>query len=249
MYKENKYTAWYYSIINKAQTRELPLSEYREKHHIIPKSMGGDNSPQNLVELTAREHFICHLLLPKMVQSTNKSKMLYALWSMSNQENVNQRNKRYRPSAKMYERIRQMISIQNSGSGHSKAKIYEIIEPNGTKHIVNYLKEFCKKQNFNYHQVLRLVREHRVGQGGELKGWAFVDINSDTFKKPFNRPKVYGNRKTYYLTSPAGEKFTVIGGLEKFCIEHDLILCTMQGIAKTNIPAKYGKCVGWMITT
>jgi hypothetical protein len=248
MYKENKYTTWYYSIINRAQLRQLSISEYREKHHIIPKSLGGNNSKDNLVSLTAREHFICHLLLPKMVDSTYKSKMLYALWGMTNLTNLNQQNKRYKPPARIYEKIRRIISIQNSGASHSKAKIYEVTEPNGTKHTVNYLKQFCKDKNFNYDQVLRLVREHRPGQGGDLHMWTFVDINSDKYQKPFNKPKVYGNRKTYHLISPEGKQFTVVGGLEKFCIENNLILCTMQTIAKTGIPAKHGKCVGWTIT-
>lgn len=41
--------------------RGLDLSQtYTEKHHIIPKSLGGDNSKTNLVVLTGRQHFICH---------------------------------------------------------------------------------------------------------------------------------------------------------------------------------------------
>lgn len=36
---------------------------YFEKHHIIPRSMGGSNEVTNLVKLTAREHFLAHWLL------------------------------------------------------------------------------------------------------------------------------------------------------------------------------------------
>lgn len=39
---------------------------YSEKHHIIPKSMGGSNSQENLVRLTGREHFIAHRLLARI---------------------------------------------------------------------------------------------------------------------------------------------------------------------------------------
>ena len=39
---------------------------YVEKHHIIPKSEGGDDSDDNLVNLTAREHYVAHLLLAKI---------------------------------------------------------------------------------------------------------------------------------------------------------------------------------------
>ena len=41
---------------------------YYEKHHIVPRSMGGSNKKSNLVDLTAREHYVCHRLLTKMVQ-------------------------------------------------------------------------------------------------------------------------------------------------------------------------------------
>ena len=38
---------------------------YTERHHIIPRCMGGTNEKSNLVKLTAREHFLCHWLLWK----------------------------------------------------------------------------------------------------------------------------------------------------------------------------------------
>jgi hypothetical protein len=40
-------------------------SQYCERHHIIPKSMGGNNEKENLVFLTGREHYIAHYLLAK----------------------------------------------------------------------------------------------------------------------------------------------------------------------------------------
>jgi hypothetical protein len=73
----NKYTRWYYSIINRVETRNI--SGYLEKHHIIPKSFGGSNKKSNLVKLTVREHYICHLLLTKMVTGKYRAKMVYAL--------------------------------------------------------------------------------------------------------------------------------------------------------------------------
>ncbi len=35
----------------------------KHKHHIIPKHMGGDNSPDNIIELTVPEHAEAHRLL------------------------------------------------------------------------------------------------------------------------------------------------------------------------------------------
>lgn len=72
IFKDNKYTRIYYQLIKKRQN-EILLKEdaYCETHHIIPKSLGGNNSQDNLVNLLPREHFIAHLLLTKMVNSTN----------------------------------------------------------------------------------------------------------------------------------------------------------------------------------
>lgn len=39
---------------------------YSESHHIIPRCLGGSDDPSNLVNLTAREHFVAHQLLAKM---------------------------------------------------------------------------------------------------------------------------------------------------------------------------------------
>ena len=104
MYLTNKYTTWYNNIICRAKSRTLPETGYSEKHHIIPKSLGGNNSKGNLVTLTAREHYICHLLLPKMTTGKDRSKMAYALHRM-----LSGNNRRYLPKSKIYEIVRKSI--------------------------------------------------------------------------------------------------------------------------------------------
>ena len=60
----------YNQIINKALSR--CVEGYTEKHHIIPKSLGGSNHRDNIVRLTAREHFLCHWLLHRAYPSNRK---------------------------------------------------------------------------------------------------------------------------------------------------------------------------------
>ena len=81
MFTESKYTTLYYRIINSARARQS--IGYTERHHIVPKCMGGDNTLSNIVILTAREHFICHRILIKIVEEKFKSKMIYAAWQQS----------------------------------------------------------------------------------------------------------------------------------------------------------------------
>ena len=60
------YRKLYFRIIENRKCNPLPENIYGETHHIIPRSIGGSNDPDNLVRLTPREHFICHYLLTKM---------------------------------------------------------------------------------------------------------------------------------------------------------------------------------------
>ena len=74
MFLNNKYTRTYDAIIAKARLRRVQTG-FTEKHHVIPRSLGG-GSGYNLVRLTPREHFICHWLLIRMVShSILKAKM------------------------------------------------------------------------------------------------------------------------------------------------------------------------------
>jgi 5-methylcytosine-specific restriction endonuclease McrA len=119
LFLPNKYTRWYFAIIKNAQVRTI--TGYVEKHHIIPKSLGGNNSLENLVVLTAREHFVCHWLLTKMVENT---KHRYQMWNafscMLYRERPGQQ--RYKVNGKTFENIKKegakIKSIKFSGSGN-----------------------------------------------------------------------------------------------------------------------------------
>jgi hypothetical protein len=66
------YELIYNRFIDSRKPRDAGETVYYEKHHIIPRSLGGSNDNENLIKLTAREHYFAHLLLakfagPKMV--------------------------------------------------------------------------------------------------------------------------------------------------------------------------------------
>lgn len=84
IFLDNKYTKIYFALIKNRQNEKIIKEEcYCETHHIIPKSLGGDNTITNLVNLSPREHFIAHLLLTKMTAGEENIKMNWALHRMA----------------------------------------------------------------------------------------------------------------------------------------------------------------------
>lgn len=109
----NKYTRWYNKITERANGRIL--DEYTEKHHVIPRSLGGLDTRDNLVDLTAREHFICHWLLTKIHTGEAKSKMIYALNGMKRSNDFAQRYETAITS-RVYENLKKEFSKVHSAT-------------------------------------------------------------------------------------------------------------------------------------
>jgi hypothetical protein len=55
----------YQRLIDKAKAR-VCVDGYVERHHVLPRALGGSDDSSNLVALTAREHFVAHVLLAKI---------------------------------------------------------------------------------------------------------------------------------------------------------------------------------------
>jgi len=85
-FKRNKYRSWYKSIIANAKTAARIKQKGGpcfERHHILPKSMGGSDKPCNLVLLTAKEHFLCHWLLTQFTIGTARRSAAFAFGCMT----------------------------------------------------------------------------------------------------------------------------------------------------------------------
>lgn len=101
------YQKIYNQIIERAKNRNI--EGYVEKHHVVPKCLGGEGKKENIVKLTAKEHFICHRLLCKMYPSHNG--LSSALWLMIN---ASRNYKRYVPSGRVYESLKKEYSQTQS---------------------------------------------------------------------------------------------------------------------------------------
>lgn len=117
MFLTNKYSKYYFNIVTNAKARTLAIDTYVEKHHIIPRSLGGLNNSDNIVKLTAREHLVCHRLLIKMTSGLQKSKMAFAAWRMVFS---NSKHKRVKVTARVY----QSIKIEMSVAAKERSKSY-----------------------------------------------------------------------------------------------------------------------------
>jgi hypothetical protein len=72
--------------------------------------MNGTDDKLNIVKMTAREHFICHMLLCKIYPKNTK--LLYALWRLINSKG----RQGYKITARTYEVIKKDLAIERSKS-------------------------------------------------------------------------------------------------------------------------------------
>lgn len=92
---QNQYTA----LIKSAQLN--PFSGYTDKHHIIPQSMGGTNDIDNLVLLSAKQHFVAHHLLYKIHRNREMTNAFFLMC------NVKRGGARFKITSKQYEVLRE----------------------------------------------------------------------------------------------------------------------------------------------
>ena len=110
---KNKYTKIYEKLISKAKERNLkkyrkshPKYRYTETHHIIPRSLGGHDVKDNRVILLPKEHYICHRLLTKITNGANRNTMIRAMFAIIDFNNQYQKDNRYFPCSRIYQKLR-----------------------------------------------------------------------------------------------------------------------------------------------
>lgn len=182
------YIKHYNSLITKAISRNLKIGTYTEKHHIVPKCLGGTDDNHNIVVLLPEEHFVAHQLLVKMYPKQHK--LIYACNMMTiNNDNQKRNNKEYKwlkikRSALISElnkkrvvskETREKISKANKGKKHSsetKAKISKankgknVGEKNGMYNQPGFwkdkqLSDTTRKKLSEAHKGKKLSKEHK----------------------------------------------------------------------------------------
>lgn len=94
------------SNIIKTRGRFACGDEYHERHHVIPKCLGGTNKKDNLIDLYAKEHYIAHKLLAE--EHPDNIGLVRAFNALSHFKNSD--HKRYKLSPEEYEEMRILVS-------------------------------------------------------------------------------------------------------------------------------------------
>lgn len=117
------YKKIYDQLVEKCKVRGLDksaLEGYFEKHHVVPRCMGGSDEPENFVLFTGREHFIAHMLLMRAYPESTS--LMRAAFMMSSRWKSGGLEESKPIHSKTYENLRvlyaQAVSVQCSGENN-----------------------------------------------------------------------------------------------------------------------------------
>ena len=82
------YQLIYTNLIRRAQTQVY--NDYYEIHHIIPTSIGGEDTVENKCRLSVREHLFAHKLLYQIYRDAHPN-LIFAIWAFYSDRNPNRK--------------------------------------------------------------------------------------------------------------------------------------------------------------
>jgi hypothetical protein len=180
----------YDSII--ATARANPPIGYSERHHVIPRSLGGTDDSSNVVRLSARDHYECHKLLAEMfpLGTKERQKMAFALHKMTHGTNVDG----YRITNEEYEKVREL-----NAQALSMLQIERFKDPEIRQRQVN----LCLKNSLEYaHRVLTDPKfASRASENAKQVSKRLIDSGRHNFlsgvvqREVNNRPEIKEKRR------------------------------------------------------
>jgi hypothetical protein len=241
MFNESKYTQWYFSIVNRAKAdRRRKKHAYYEAHHIIPESLGGPNTKANLVMLTPKEHYICHLLLVKMLDGQARFKMVYAFFRMKGKHTAGSYHKfkqAYRkivrgPGNAFYgKKHSPETKVKISGSNHhmfgknhrdeARAKMSESKRGRFTGSL-NPMFGVQKTEQEKQHQKDQIEGRRAIEKDGIVKRVKSSEIDAYISKGWQLKPRKMENRKQFEFKIVYDGKTVIAARLSDFCADYHI---------------------------
>ena len=153
--------------------------EYHERHHIVPRCMGGSNEENNFIDLYAREHFIAHKLLA--IEHSDNQKLVYAFWMMAHCKSNKQ--DRYECTPEEYEEAKIAFSIawSENHSGENAPMYGKHLSEEARKKISD-----AKKGNRHTQEARDKMSENHADVFGENNPWYGKHPSEETREKMRN---------------------------------------------------------------
>jgi hypothetical protein len=151
------YEKCYNNLILTRKDRIKEKDVYYENHHIIPECIGGDSSEDNMVYLTAREHYLAHWLLyriHKINNSEHLGKLSYAFFVMG----IGKHNKKITSSrsfAEASEAMSKATSERNLKRVYKKYKKRKPVSDEFRKSVSERMKGVPKSEEHKKKMALR----------------------------------------------------------------------------------------------
>jgi len=202
------YLKHYNLLIKKAQNR-LNTIGYFENHHIVPKCMGGENISENIVKLTAAEHYIAHQLLVKIYPENTS--LIFAAMMMTGNTNGNRANN------KVYKWLKEKCSSVTKGVSYDD----------------RYGKETATSKKLKTSNSMKGVKKSDSHKESLVKAWTERQISNEHKAIWKQNGKNLGNNKAarlkaantrsseWIVTDPEGTVHEV-KNLRKFCRDNNL---------------------------
>lgn len=208
------YQRIYDQFIEDRRKKENEVKEdYYEKHHIVPRSLGGTNQKKNIICLTPEDHIRAHVMLAKI----HGGKMWAAVFSIVG--NITRQNRiPTRKCMKFHALSRKKFAEANKGKGnpfygkkHSQELINKLSDQNTytLKHrtgktVTGKRKDICKKTALKTNHISSLLMKTK----NSIHGWYVPKYFSD-FPEPQKaiREKWRQKQKKIKLYHMNGEVF------------------------------------------
>jgi hypothetical protein len=195
-----EYLKIYNQIINNAKSRTI--NGYTEKHHIVPKCLGGTNKKDNIVSLTAKEHYICHKLLCEIYPDENKLK--YAFWRMCNVANNEFQHRTYTVSSRDYNRIKQEVAeITSKRTKHYSDAVRKLIGEKVSKKLKGRPSDKKGIPNPNHSEWMK--------ENNPMKGKTHTDEVKAMLREVNSKPKSEEHKSKISRNSPNNKTCVVEG--------------------------------------
>lgn len=174
------YNKIYESLIKRAKSRQLDPLEYYEKHHIVPRCIGGTDDPENIVSLLASEHRFAHLCLVRIYPG--RPGLVNAAAMMNKCKSVTQVRSKSKEYQWLRKRHRDSMSFFQSGEKNSqfgKVWIYSLSEQKSQRVLKSQVNDYLS----NGWELGRVINFNKLYRACKVCNTPFIKSNKSNLSR------------------------------------------------------------------